>query len=1473
MAPVSPVKRVTRARAATKTNPTTTRKSKSVTKASEEGSEAPPKNPVTTKATTTRQTKPAAAEDVEIEKPTKRTKKAKELEPVGPLSTAPRRRVKVTLLDAPEPTPEAAEPKKAPTKSKKAEPKKQKSEATADDDTKKPTKKTRATRSKAATVDQGNEQVEAAPKPTRGRPKKAPVPKMIDTIEVGVPARQTRARTVSNASSTIAAAEPVKKAPANRKKVTFQHLPEDDKENVPIASKRAAGKKAAAAPASGLRAKPIRKPASATVGVRKKTAAPSKKAKAGSRILTPKKITQVARSSTPNDPSEDELNGGKTPIRELSLSPKRAPNALHSPSPVERLDFSPALAPGSPTKQDQAHPILSPARRPPPSPYKDALKESPRRGDAAPVFPASAARLTANAVFSTSEPRLLESPRRGVLEGSAMFGNSILKPKSSPFKASLMQSPARRLFSPQKSSNRMSPAKADNITSPDAAVSCNFRASQSPERTMRVYNLSQDELATESNSLDFDESVLNIRSPVKAQRSIVRVEVPVLEEPEELSVIANDLQESTDAPVSTENAVLVEENTATSEFEHMEDAATTVSGSEIEHQISAPNPVSSPSKFRDVDESSEDELQSPDKTFMLGSTLASKLNFQPRTSAGLSGLPRGMGFTPLANKLDGWRASSPDKLVNEANRPSMFSPVAEQHVPGSVQITRQSTPRQKTPASRVSTASKLLTSSRLSVSGTPSKTSFFEDEMKIREMNEALETHVEVDLQNEEAPFEQEAHMPADAPAVAQPHDVQDEETTEIIATADELTTDLVNQTMFTDTAVLDFAALAQEATELAPEAEADRHESFDSSTYGDENAAPVVEVDDVRIADGVINTSEETSASASQKAPSDSTVSTLSVNDISTPPMRRDMSQPRFVNTVVSKVPLRPEGDASPLKVSKKRSRSMSNSADPLSASKRQSLEGMRGQPRSQTLSIFSPPKKRGEQSPAVTTPGQTSFVVDDFGDSTLDGIELPNDIDDEDSFADELDESVVQSAAVTPTAAPKPASNVDTTTSPMLPVSHAKSSARTPRSVSAPSPAGLVSSNRTRTPLKPVASGILSGATVFVDVHTSEGADASGIFVELLTSMGARCVREWKWNGRASLAAVNTESSLQEALTPGRMAGDKPGITHVVYKDGGVRTLEKVREANRLAEIKGEAGEKVLCVGVGWVLEYVSCFSLSPIPCSILRLPPSHIPRDLACTDHLTSCERTCSRLPESPYQINTSIMPRGGSRRRKSMEPRMLALDSDGGINKMMVGPASKRDAHDRRSVSAEHFTPQMKADLINTPVRNSYDNVQIPLYQHETYHDDEADGGDDDDQDQDQDDTVEIHPQSHTPTGYVRFDPAVDPMTPAPAISTTTAVNGAAGRGGRGMQSCPPKQTQQGLFDTGLDREGPGQPGGEMMDEGMRRRLAAVRMEESKKNRRTTTAGGGFDWGGAGIGNGSGNSSRYSPKIRSPLARYE
>jgi hypothetical protein len=85
----------------------------------------------------------------------------------------------------------------------------------------------------------------------------------------------------------------------------------------------------------------------------------------------------------------------------------------------------------------------------------------------------------------------------------------------------------------------------------------------------------------------------------------------------------------------------------------------------------------------------------------------------------------------------------------------------------------------------------------------------------------------------------------------------------------------------------------------------------------------------------------------------------------------------------------------------------------------------------------------------------------------------------------------------------------------------------------------------------------GPLVGVVAFVDVRTADGDDAGAPFADTLKSLGAKVLKQWNWNG--------------EDLT-------NVGITHAVFKQGGPRTLTKVKIA------KGT----VKCVGLGWISRY---------------------------------------------------------------------------------------------------------------------------------------------------------------------------------------------------------------------------------------------------------------------------------------------
>ncbi|CAK7267897.1 hypothetical protein SEPCBS119000_002784 [Sporothrix epigloea] len=173
-------------------------------------------------------------------------------------------------------------------------------------------------------------------------------------------------------------------------------------------------------------------------------------------------------------------------------------------------------------------------------------------------------------------------------------------------------------------------------------------------------------------------------------------------------------------------------------------------------------------------------------------------------------------------------------------------------------------------------------------------------------------------------------------------------------------------------------------------------------------------------------------------------------------------------------------------------------------------------------------------------------------------------------------------------------------------------------------------------RTPRRDLDPALLRGAVVFVDVHTTEGSDASAIFVELLVQMGAQCVDRWPWNPSSSSEKSGNHSRV--------------GITHVVFKDGSRRTLDKVRESNGLVQ----------CVGVSWVLD----------------------------------CERSNQWQEEAPYYIDTASVPRGGNQRRKSMEPQAL-LNMNGLVVETPVKQITSSSV-DMRMCRTEPATPKNRRD---------------------------------------------------------------------------------------------------------------------------------------------------------------------------------
>lgn len=150
-------------------------------------------------------------------------------------------------------------------------------------------------------------------------------------------------------------------------------------------------------------------------------------------------------------------------------------------------------------------------------------------------------------------------------------------------------------------------------------------------------------------------------------------------------------------------------------------------------------------------------------------------------------------------------------------------------------------------------------------------------------------------------------------------------------------------------------------------------------------------------------------------------------------------------------------------------------------------------------------------------------------------------------------------------------------------------------------------------KTPLKPAATATpgqmpmtphpaapLRGVLALVEVYTLEGASVSAPFIALLHRLGARTTKIWK-----------------------------DAITHVVFKDGSPTTLQRVRLANKDAAEKGD-DVAIHCVNSRWI----------------------------------TDCDAEGKRMDENDeeYAVDVAEVPRGGKRRRKSMEP--AALKNIGG-----------------------------------------------------------------------------------------------------------------------------------------------------------------------------------------------------------------
>lgn len=870
-----------------------------------------------------------------------------------------------------------------------------------------------------------------------------------DAAQEQLPSKKPRGRPTGSATAPRSTRTRATAAAA-KKRVKFDDQSEQDKENQPILVD---GKKKTIPKATGLRAKPIRKPSTAKGGAKGARATKQAPKSGGDALegevlpLSPKKITQVAK--TPSVGSEDELAKDKTPLRILSKSPSKIPmsvsrdtNTIPPEEQTEKVEV-----PESPKKDaPQGRLAISP-RKPPPSPYKDALKASPRKFD----FGSRPAQPVFDRPLSPSKSPLKESPKR------ANLGNTSTQPSlqcsRTPMKSSLLHSPARRPggssmktssfnFSPSKSHATVSimdtatSTQVDLFKLPDlsieSAASSPLRAAKSPGQPLRVHDSAKeqqlkDRAATpvtspskalvinppecvpqwEADTASFEQEdgriqedeVIVSEGPkaqiVLGEQNSFAVEDRSTHACEEVSVIHDeepysDMQQFDTAPCNEDTTPLLtgapKDSLRPAFILPSSMLAERVEESESEDELASPQKVTSRSPLKTIGIIAKDFGTPGSMSPPKGIDLSAKAR---RASARRSQRDS-IAMTPLAMQMSSWLASSPEKktVSQISHKRGIFSPAKPIFA-----IQGDHSP------------------GNLAV-GSPAKPTFFDDEMAVRESED-------------------------------------------VVSVADESSIDELQVTYEEDNGGIEAS-----------------QESQESETYGDENAVP-----------------EASTVYLLEQAEQNHTLTCT--------PAKVFDHRSRDIHTV-SKVPLRPAADDTPLLVPKKRSKSI---AGPLCD---------------------------------ISLPDRLSISRDSILSPIL------------------QDRNLSMS---------------------MLPVD-----ATVPETPERPQSGQMMASNTPgRSIRKAGYSSVLKGAVVHVDVHTTEGADASGIFIDLLTQMGARCVKQWHWNPQGSVFDSLGDSPSHRASPEVGTPGGKIGITHVVYKDGGKRTLEKVREA------KGA----VICVGVGWVLE----------------------------------------------------------------------------------------------------------------------------------------------------------------------------------------------------------------------------------------------------------------------------------------------
>ncbi|KAL4922553.1 hypothetical protein BDW62DRAFT_54947 [Aspergillus aurantiobrunneus] len=1227
-----------------------------------------------------------------------------------------------------------------------------------------PKKKAGRPKAKALAKEEGATKVAASSRP-RGRPKGTSAKSNTeDDLLKENTRRNARAQESEDLSSSqqgpteifIATGSALLRGPAKKKKVTFQEMSDSDEAELseaPAPTTRRRRGTVVAKDQEGMGAKPVRRaPAPSTRG-RKPAAAK----KGGTKPLSPKKATQVAKAMSAyasSDGEDDELNGEKDAIKLVVHSPQKHGSGISGlSSPVRRINFSPTKP--SKTVDENGEPNLpppktfdfgesqfmsSPARRPPPSPFHFTLKETPKRGRLS--FNENAKLARPESTPAQSSP-LRTSPKKanlGTPKSGSLFGHNsdgITQPNFTPAQNSPLKTLPKKGFfgtslaTEQPSHQASTPFKSSVLLSPAKKVSTPFKSSIPP-----VSSSLAKESRTQADTETDDETVsMYDGSPLREHNFEGATEFDADErdarldpdgsptsriEHSEKGDLAQPVQE-----VLSEDEISPLGNYDVAEYEEQIEQEVEDMIEEAEAEFGETGVQEAPDYDRGEDENTTpgaaydeelelDEFQGQDlepeqeHIEALEDELDVEVGEKRRPSASRHSLFNGLEdvFTessPIRNIPEQDNAmNDTDKASicedeypvadhstrhEDNNEPTLDGHATSDHSTGAdpvqpyeieevedtpfvsfllthwaptlqcvdecqptmtpAEYTERRSPRLSTPESDQNDTFTFSISSKQNTPIQPQEASLPNRGPRFTLLAEQFSQW------KASSPAKPGANRPRRRGvfSLGRSSDVPS-------AAACPPRTDIfANAPYFSTTP----RAKKEVPTPQAPDVheELDIHEDAEEPEVDGaveskpEHSArrPMAEImrDEVSDAPEEFNddSHDETEEQQAETAnyPAFERLAEPEGNEaISLLPATpaKNLRLPRETYHTVSKVPLKPEGEISPLKISRKRGRSLSITSP------------VRSSPRLRDF-VLPPKERRTPESPPRKSPRVQQGSI-------------------RKSLSKETPNKSVEAPQTQRGRTP----------------SRSASASKTPRKQVSPY------------------EYCLNGAVVYVDVHTTEGEDASGIFIELLQQMGAKCMRNWSWNPRMSLSPEEDAPSLNS----------KVGITHVVFKDGGVRTLEKVRQAGGL----------VKCVGVGWVLD----------------------------------CERENKWVDEEPYAVDSSIIPRGGAKRRKSMEPRALSNVNGTLIKTDMGGPSTIR----RSSAAFGNRTPRSRDD-------------HTPDYEPD-------------------------HKYWQTPRtpgaaalGFNFDSIGMSPATPFYLSQRTKLV----------QQTCPPKQTRQGLFSKTSSEEGP------------------------------------------------------------------